>query len=796
MKKTHYYILFGLFLLSLYPLSRYNFLLFHTFVEAWAMVVATSIFLVALNTKDFTQDSYLLFLGVGYLFVAILTFFHTITYYGLNIFPGIGPNPATQFWILGRYLETLILITTPFLVGMSMKKRLLNTLFIGMGLFTVLGSLSILVFPIFPTCFEEGVGLTPFKVYSEYGMILLLLSSVFYLYKKRREKRRWFYGEYTLALILTILSGLSFTLYQDVYGFFNFLGHIFYLISFYIIYRLIFQRGLKRPTRLLFHKLSETGENLKTVNRCLLSFDSDHRENMQRILKTLGDLFQADGVSFNEQIGDTLITRAHYKMESTPSSYPKEGSLCEEVLKRDPRDPLIYTNLEKNKIYREEDPRIKRYHYTSLCGCPVIIQERVQGTLVLFFKKERTLSKESLQTLSTFAQILGDELVHLQMAQSMERSLDRARSLQQSLYPKELPTIRGIIPATSFWQAQETGGDYFNLHYNGEKLFLFMVDVTGHGLDAALITVYVSSFFRREIKDRLTSISPETFLRRLHYDFIQQRFPDDYSLEAFAGLLNVVTMDFSYASAGSIRSMKLEKNREITPLPRSSGSIINNAIQDPILGTGQIYLRPREALLFYTDGLDEPFLFADVDRGRERMAHYSREYFQLLPFQEMVERLIEETHQELGSNKHHDDMAIMGIYHQENRREKRWTAPKHLTDITPFIHGIIEEISYMLRDPAPIQMALTEAVNNGVEHAEDEVTIEASWSKEEILFRVTDDGPGYNWRRVLEEKKDVLNLEEERGRGLSFISLAADRFALNREGNSITMSWSLLKEEL
>ena len=75
-------ILFGIYLTSFY-----NYLLFHSLVEFFRIVIGCGIFMVAWNGQRFLNNDYLLFLGIGYLFVVGIDLLHTLSYTGLGIFP-------------------------------------------------------------------------------------------------------------------------------------------------------------------------------------------------------------------------------------------------------------------------------------------------------------------------------------------------------------------------------------------------------------------------------------------------------------------------------------------------------------------------------------------------------------------------------------------------------------------------------------------------------------------------------------------------------------------------------------
>lgn len=64
-------------------------------------------------------------------------------------------------------------------------------------------------------------------------------------------------------MITTIFAELSFTKYGSVYGVFNFIGHIFKIISFFFIYKALVKTALTDPFNLLWKKLKENEERLK-----------------------------------------------------------------------------------------------------------------------------------------------------------------------------------------------------------------------------------------------------------------------------------------------------------------------------------------------------------------------------------------------------------------------------------------------------------------------------------------------------------------------------------------------------
>ena len=254
---------------GLHATTFYNYLVFHTIVEVFAIVVACGIFMLAWNSRVVSQNRYLLFLGVAYLFVGGLDLVHTLAYEGLGIFPGPSTNLATQLWVSARYMESFSLLLAPLLAA---KRLRAGVVFACFALVTALLLLSILQWDIFPVCFDEGSGLTAFKKASEGVISALLIASVVLLWRRRGQFDRDVLRMIVASILLTVASELSFTLYRDAYDIANEIGHLLKLASFYLIYRAVIQTGIRKPYAMLLRDLKKSNEVLESKNRELQTF--------------------------------------------------------------------------------------------------------------------------------------------------------------------------------------------------------------------------------------------------------------------------------------------------------------------------------------------------------------------------------------------------------------------------------------------------------------------------------------------------------------------------------------------
>jgi signal transduction histidine kinase len=266
-------ILIGvLILIGLYVSSRYSYLLFHVLAETFSITVAWAIFMVSWNTRQFHDNDYLSFIGIAYLFIGGIDLLHTLAYKGMDIFQGYDADLPTQLWIAARYMESISLLIAPLLLHRRSESRLV---LLGYAAATALLLAAIFHWRIFPACYVEGTGLTPFKKISEYVISLILLASAALLFRERDRFDRGVLRLLIASTTVTIASELAFTFYISVYGFSNLVGHFFKIMSFYFIYKALVETGLVRPYGLLFRDLKQSEEALRQYTAKLEARNED-----------------------------------------------------------------------------------------------------------------------------------------------------------------------------------------------------------------------------------------------------------------------------------------------------------------------------------------------------------------------------------------------------------------------------------------------------------------------------------------------------------------------------------------
>ncbi len=250
----------GLFFLGLVLSRLHSYLLFHSLAEIFSIIIACSIFALAWNSRRIIDNGYFVFIGIAYLFVGALDLLHTLSYKGMGVFPGASPNLPTQLWIAARYMQGISFVLAPFFLGRKFPARLVFSFYSMVFAFIIV---SIFVCDLFPNCFLADSGLTPFKKDSEFVISFLFLGAIGLLLRRRKAFDPQVLNFLVVSFTLTIISELTFTLYTDVYGLFNLIGHFLKVIAFYFFYKAIIETGLVTPYRVLFRNLKQSEEDLR-----------------------------------------------------------------------------------------------------------------------------------------------------------------------------------------------------------------------------------------------------------------------------------------------------------------------------------------------------------------------------------------------------------------------------------------------------------------------------------------------------------------------------------------------------
>ncbi len=304
------------------PFDTGPFLLLHTALETITVVVALLVFVTGQRSLLGSDTGGLVLLGHAFLGVALLDYLHMMSYAGMpDLVSANTQHKSIFFWLCARLLAaSALLIYASLALRRSSPYQLLRpatplaVTLTGVALCTWFG----LVTPErIPALFVSGSGLTPLKLATEFLIVAINAVSLIALWHLRARWPAEQVTALTLAVSLSIVSELFFTLFgvKDKDSA-NLLGHLYKLATYLFLYQATFDQALRRPLQDMQVQHLREKLILSTAPDGVLWVD--HRGS---ILMANPAIAQMSGYSTQELVGQpvNLLLPSHMHARHTQS---------------------------------------------------------------------------------------------------------------------------------------------------------------------------------------------------------------------------------------------------------------------------------------------------------------------------------------------------------------------------------------------------------------------------------------------------------------------------------------------
>jgi sigma-B regulation protein RsbU (phosphoserine phosphatase) len=251
----------------------------------------------------------------------------------------------------------------------------------------------------------------------------------------------------------------------------------------------------------------------------------------------------------------------------------------------------------------------------------------------------------------------------------MSRDLKAAAKIQETFLPRDMPRVPGMDFAWIYRPCDELAGDGLNVIPLGDGKFgLYVLDVSGHGVASALLSVTLSRLLSQPLDpssilmkdgdggDRIDFKPPAEVAAHLN-----RLFPFDAATEQLTtmvyGILDTATGEFRYISAGHPGPVHLRSGTDLVIL-ESQGFPIGLA--GDAYEERSVRLGAGDRLYLYSDGVPEAMdpagnqfgnalLLEAIGQGRSKS------------LQESVASLLGDIARWHGSERPQDDVSILAV---------------------------------------------------------------------------------------------------------------------------------------
>ncbi len=252
----------------------------------------------------------------------------------------------------------------------------------------------------------------------------------------------------------------------------------------------------------------------------------------------------------------------------------------------------------------------------------------------------------------------------------MKRDLDAAARVQQALLPSEPPAASRYRFAWQYRPCDELAGDSLNVFKIDDRhIGLYVLDVSGHGVPAALLSVTATHRLGRGegraslITDPVDEppgyviVSPAEVARRLNALYQMAANGNRYFTMIY-GVLDTHAHQLRFAAAGHPGPVLVRRGQPARILDAPAlpiGVAEESEYEDTVLD-----LVPGDRLYLYSDGVNEEINSENQEFGRPRLCS-TLAGSNCLSLANSLDTLVQEVIEWRGDDRFTDDVSILGL---------------------------------------------------------------------------------------------------------------------------------------
>lgn len=277
--------------------------------------------------------------------------------------------------------------------------------------------------------------------------------------------------------------------------------------------------------------------------------------------------------------------------------------------------------------------------------------------------KALKVEQELVETLKTSEKILEQKVKERTSELNntlniIKQDLHVAHNIQMNTV-KIAPSILKELTIYSYYHPMtEVGGDFFDVIKLKESYYrIFIADATGHGVQAAMITMAIKGLYDNI---KIFELDPGSLLSILNNEYIKRY----YSLKSFF-TCSIVDIDLKnnkllYAAAGHPPIVFFKDSKML--LLKERGKLIG-VLENLEYKFSEIEIKNGDRLFLYTDGATEEFNSLNEEYGEDRL-YLNLEANINKPLQDVIEIVMSDLNSFLGVVEKQDDITFIGIEYQ------------------------------------------------------------------------------------------------------------------------------------
>jgi serine phosphatase RsbU (regulator of sigma subunit) len=300
----------------------------------------------------------------------------------------------------------------------------------------------------------------------------------------------------------------------------------------------------------------------------------------------------------------------------------------------------------------------------SLIAAPLFDDQGPLGMLSLDSRAfERPFTEDDLELLTSLAAVAALRIRNVALAEEaaerrrLEQELKLARTIQVGLLPRSLPSPAGWSVYGSSAPSRIVSGDYYLVAErgaaggNGRELVAMIVDVSGKGMAAALLTASLEALAAGPVE---AGEAPEAIFSTVSRLLWRRTLPSKYATAFLAALEPSGRLRF--ANAGHNPALVVRASGAVERLGATGRPLA--LLADSAYRAEERRLEPGDLLVLYTDGFVEATTAGGDEFGLERF-EAALVASRAAPLDEIAARLERELGAFVGDEPYGDDRTLV-----------------------------------------------------------------------------------------------------------------------------------------
>jgi len=322
--------------------------------------------------------------------------------------------------------------------------------------------------------------------------------------------------------------------------------------------------------------------------------------------------------------------------------------------------PIVFLSAKKDPVDKVRGLSLGAVDYITKPFDTVEVVARVNNHLK-FLKLRRQIMQKNKQLEKAFSELREKN-------EKIKLDIKAAGLVQSQLLPNNIKEIGSLKIAWKFVPSSHIAGDIFNIIPLDDKhVAVYIIDVSGHGVQAAMLAVLIHNFFRlgidnRTIKEKAGQeltienlLEPDQVMKALNKNFPMETYEAYFT--GIYGVFNTDSFEMKIANAGHPGPLVIRKDKSMEFLNKADIPI--GILPDSKYKFYTYKFKPGDSFVLYTDGIYEFSVNNGNEMNKEVMAEIINK--QKGDLKTKLEFAVEKILKMSENSEFEDDVSLFGL---------------------------------------------------------------------------------------------------------------------------------------